>query len=66
MIDLDSIPVPDWVRWIAQDSTGAWWGYQVEPLQNHQGWYENEVGKIVRLFDSDPNPDWILTLKKIL
>ena len=65
MIDLDSITVPDWVRWIAQDSTGAWWGYQVEPLQNHQGWYENEVGKIVRLFDSDPNLDWTLTLKKI-
>ena len=35
--------IPDWVRWIAQDSSGAWWGYAVEPLRNDTGWYENEV-----------------------
>ena len=24
--------VPDWVNFIAQDKSGAWWGFEVEPL----------------------------------
>ena len=40
---------PSWVCWIAQDSSGAWWGYSVEPLRNDTGWYENEVGNCIRL-----------------
>lgn len=58
-------PVPEWVNWIAQDSDGSWWGYQVEPLQNHRGWYENEVGNHVRLGATAPGPDWQTSLKKI-
>ena len=23
---------PDWVAWVAQDASGDWWGYEVEPL----------------------------------
>jgi len=65
LIDLDSLNIPDWVNWIAQDSSGAWWGYQVEPLQNHQGWYENEVGKIIQLLVTQPNPHWQSCLIKI-
>lgn len=57
--------LPDWVCWIAQDKTGAWWGYQVEPLQYHQGWYENEVGQIIDLGKDKPNPDWKNSLKKV-
>ena len=57
--------LPDWVRWIAQDNNGAWWGYQVEPLQNHQGWYENEVGQIIDLGKARPNPNWKHSLQKI-
>ena len=49
---------PDWVRWLAQDADGTWWGYEVEPLQHHIGWYENEVGRYVRLDKTAPNPDW--------
>lgn len=48
----DSQPLPGlpvWVRWIAQDSSGFWWGYSVEPLRNDSGWYENEVGECIRL-----------------
>ena len=36
--------IPAGVRWIAQDSSGAWWGYSVEPLRHDSGWYENEAG----------------------
>ncbi len=41
--------LPDWVEWLAQDADGAWWGYEAEPNKQHNGWYENEVGRIVRL-----------------
>ena len=47
--DLSGVDIPGWVNFIAQDSDGSWWGYSVEPLQNHQGWYENELGENVRL-----------------
>lgn len=44
-----ALPRPGWVRWIAQDASGDWWGYSVEPQRNDSGWYENEVGRYVRL-----------------
>jgi poly(3-hydroxyalkanoate) synthetase len=57
-------PVPDWVQWVAQDSSGAWWGYSVEPLRNDSGWYENEVGDYVLLSTSQP-ADWPNSLQRI-
>lgn len=59
------ITIPDWVCWIAQDADGVWWGYQVEPNQSDSSWYENEVGKIVRLDSAAPNRDWLQTLKQV-
>ncbi len=56
--DLSDIKVPGWVRFIAQDSDGSWWGYSVEPLQNHRGWYENELGEHVKLKQSEPCDGW--------
>ncbi len=57
--------IPEWVYWIAQDADGVWWGYQVEPNQSHHSWYENEVGKSIRLGAGVRNPDWICTLKQV-
>ena len=59
----DFLP-PDWVQWLAQDSSGAWWGYSVEPLRNDNGWYENEVGDYICLGYS-PAEDWQNSLTKI-
>lgn len=56
--------VPEWVRWLAQDADGAWWGYEAEPNQQHNGWYENEVGRIVRLGVCEPPHDWTATLTR--
>ena len=56
--------MPGWVRWIAQDSTGAWWGYSVEPLRNNSGWYENEVGRFARLGATAPS-DWQNYLERV-
>jgi len=56
--DLSSVNVPEWVRFIAQDSDGSWWGYSVDPLQNHRGWYENELGQNVKLLQGKVIGDW--------
>lgn len=55
--------IPNWVSWLAQDSSGAWWGYSAEPLRNHSGWYENEVGDCVRLGVTDPE-GWEHSLRR--
>jgi hypothetical protein len=54
--------LPDWVAWIAQDANGALWGYEAEPNKQDHGWYENEVGRIVRLGSGTPPVDWEATL----
>ena len=56
--DLSDINVPEWVRFIAQDSDGCRWGYSVEPLQNHRGWYENELGENIRLTQGELCESW--------
>jgi len=61
--DLNSLP--DWINWIAQDADGTWWGYSVEPLQQHRGWYENEVGRHLKLNKTKPNSNWPSSLIKI-
>ncbi len=49
---------PGWVQWLAQDADGCWWGFEVEPLQNHHGWYENEIGKYIKVCNDAPNSAW--------
>lgn len=56
---------PDWVRWLAQDADGTWWGFEVEPNQQDRGWYENEVGRCIRLASGEPNPEWRATLRAL-
>lgn len=56
--------IPNWVKWIAQDADGAWWGYSVEPLQHDYGWYENEVGNCIKLEQAEANPLWRDSLGK--
>jgi hypothetical protein len=56
--------IPEWVRWLAQDADGTWWGYEVEPHQHHQGWYENELGRCRRIRKDEANPEWQSSLTK--
>lgn len=58
-------PAPDWVRWLAQDRNGAWWGFEHEPNEGDCSWYENEVGRYLRLGDGEANPQWQTTLERI-
>jgi len=56
--------IPAWVRWVAQDSSGAWWGYSVEPLRHDSGWYENEAGRYEYLGAGGPQ-DWMHSLRAV-
>lgn len=58
--------LPAWAGWIAQDADGTWWAYEAEPNQQHNGWYENEVGRIQRLGQGEPNPDGERSLRRVL
>lgn len=61
--DIDGLP--GWVAWMAQDADGVWWGYEVEPLQYHRGWYENEVGRRVEIQRDALNHRWADTLRRV-
>jgi hypothetical protein len=63
--ELAGIYLPDWAEWLAQDEDGTWRAYEAEPNQQHNGWYENEVGRIQRLLKSAPPEDWRCRLVRI-
>ena len=53
---------PYWAHWLAQDASGVWWAYEHEPNQSHQGWYENEIGNCMRVFEEMSGTLWQFTL----
>jgi len=69
MTSLDKQPpsfeYPNWAKWLAQEADGTWWCYEVEPLQYHKGWYENEVGLYLRLGMDEPSSDWRNSLTRL-
>lgn len=50
--------LPAWVEWLAQDADGAWWGYECEPNEFDHGWYENELGRSVKIQHCASNSHW--------
>jgi hypothetical protein len=64
-IRFNGLEAPAWVGWLAQDANGTWWGYEAEPHQSHNGWYENEVGRCIRLLQGEPNNAWQQTLTAV-
>jgi poly(3-hydroxyalkanoate) synthetase len=57
--------LPGWAKWIAQDADGSWWAYEVEPLQHHKGWYENEIGRVSKIISVQEQENWRKTLKRL-
>ena len=45
-----------------KSATTSLWAYEVDPNKQHRGWYENEVGRIVRLGKTEPPADWEATM----
>jgi len=62
--DFNDCIIPEWVNWIAQDASGKWWGYEVEPLRHDNGWYENELGRYILVKSAPPNASWQYNLIK--
>ena len=63
-----NIELPNWVKWVAQDENGSWWGFSVEPLEHFSGWYENEVGDFILLLKPQGKTtiiQWRDTLTKV-
>jgi len=58
IIKLNQIVMPIWVKWFAQDADGHWWGYEAEPHQHDHGWYENEIGRCIKLLQTKPEKNW--------
>lgn len=65
MTDTNNIKLPEWAQYIAQDADGQWWAYEAEPNLSHISWYENEVGRILKLNSEQPNINWLQSLQKI-
>jgi len=61
----DSTEIPAWARWMAQDADGGWWAYEHEPNLGDRSWYENEVGRSIKLFDEPADSGWKLKIKQI-
>jgi hypothetical protein len=57
--------LPAWINWLAQDADGTWWGFEVEPNLSHCGWYENELGRYLKIRQAAPNPDWQASLRAV-
>jgi hypothetical protein len=59
------IITPPWVKWVAQDADGCWWGFEVEPNRSYSGWYENEIGRFIRLYQEQADSNWQSTLREL-
>ena len=62
---LNQFTIPSWVQWVAQDRDGHWWGYEVEPLRHEHGWYENEVGRCIKLGQTRADGQWKDSLERL-
>lgn len=61
----DGRELPHWVGWVAQDADGSWWGYEHEPNRSDDGWYENEVGRCLRIAAGCVGPGWSASLQRV-
>ena len=61
----DAAVLPDWANWQAQDADGAWWVYETEPQEYHKGWYENELGRRLKIAAGPANLEWRSTLGRV-
>lgn len=64
-MEFSETDLPGWVRWLAQDADGSWWAYEAEPHQHHCGWYENEIGRSMKILQDAPTADWQTSLRPV-
>lgn len=57
--------IPQWAKWMACDANGTWWVFEAEPHLSSQSWYENEVGRFLKINVTESVKDWQLSLRKL-
>jgi hypothetical protein len=68
-LNIDAVPA--WVRWVAQDEDGSWWGHEFQPsAKPHDlfgGLWRQELGyePIAPMGRGQPNPEWQAALYPI-
>ena len=60
-----NVDLPDWARWLAQDRNGSWWVFEVEPNEGATSWYENEVGRYLKVGEGEVNFEWRESLVRL-
>jgi len=61
---LDRLPIPDSIKWFAQDAAGYWWGFVVKPERTEQGWTVNDMSNYVKLAKGIRTMPWSDSLRK--
>ena len=60
------VQVPDWAKWVAQDSNGEWWAHEDVDLYQEDGeWLSGGRVEHLRLPGGTYSPNWRETLRKI-
>lgn len=58
------VDIPDWVKWIAQDSDGEWYGYSIKPSPSDDGWGIH--GQMIQLAHGPEPKDFTKELYEII
>lgn len=53
------------LNWIAQNSTGVWWGFEIEPVLGADDWENQNNGMKIMLKEEASNENWKDTLQKL-
>lgn len=53
------------LNWIAQNSNGVWWGFEIEPQLAEMEWENQQNGMKILLKEEEANENWEDTLQKL-
>lgn len=61
---LNRLPIPDSIKWFAQDAAGYWWGFVVKPERTELGWTVNDMSNYVKLAKGIRTGAWSDSLRR--
>lgn len=53
------------INWVAQDSSGVWWGFDRKPVAGDDDWQVTGKGRSTRLKQGSPSSGWRETLRRV-
>ncbi len=61
---LNRLPIPESIKWFAQDASGYWWGFEAKPQRTEQGWIESDMSNYIKLAKGVVNESWSSSLRR--